>query len=260
MLATLKSRAVALLHNPSLEAFENFVREVAESPEPVAPNVLKDDQRKAIFANEIGFEGGLQEVNTDDLLRIAVAVERAVLVAQIQATPLPQSVIDALEFYSNNNMTWITFDPKKREASLRHHRESPDWQEIGEDSRGHERFIVTERKADVALNDLQQWLDEVQSPAKRLLRELADTAPAKVASTGAVAPKKRAADVTEPGVYQWHDENDEHYIGSIERDKRGRLNGTFVGLNSGNIRAVSMVYGSNDYCAGWFVGPIQVAS
>lgn len=73
-------------------------------------------------------------------------------------TPIPPSVREALEFYANNNQHWITFNPVEREASLKYHRESPDWQEIGEDGRGHEHFIVTESKANQALADLDEWL------------------------------------------------------------------------------------------------------
>ena len=70
---------------------------------------------------------------------------------------LPASVHEALAFYADSTVDYITFDKTRRQAQLDARRNSPDWEEIGEDGRGHERFVVTGNKASTALEDLERW-------------------------------------------------------------------------------------------------------
>ncbi|ANC43005.1 hypothetical protein [Pandoraea pnomenusa] len=70
---------------------------------------------------------------------------------------LPASVREALAFYADDTVDYITFAKDKRQVQLDSRRNSPDWQEMGEDGRGHERFIVTSNKAIAALEDLDRW-------------------------------------------------------------------------------------------------------
>lgn len=60
----------------SLSRRQTYELMIKASPQP---ELLSDDACLKIFANEIGFDGGLQQINADDLLRIARAVERAIL-------------------------------------------------------------------------------------------------------------------------------------------------------------------------------------
>lgn len=80
---------------------------------------------------------------------------------EVSANALPVSVRDALQFYADNNEVFITFASGQREDRLKHYRGSSNWREAGEDNRGHERFIVTEQKAQIALQELDEWEDSM---------------------------------------------------------------------------------------------------
>lgn len=117
---------------------------------------VTDDNRHIIFADQCTEPNSMRGLYLD-----APHSAQTTDVASVALPPLPQTVDEALEFYAESIVHWITFERSKRETSLQYHRTSPDWEEIGEDPRGHEQFIVTTAKAEKALSDLRMWRDQI---------------------------------------------------------------------------------------------------
>jgi hypothetical protein len=67
-----------------------------------------------------------------------------------------------------------------------------------------------------------------------------------------------AHQITEPGAYEWLDNDGVLYVGFIRADSRGRLMGSFIS-SEGSMRAMAVVYSDNHYCEGRFFGPLQLA-
>jgi hypothetical protein len=68
----------------------------------------------------------------------------------------------------------------------------------------------------------------------------------------------KANEVTEPGAYEWYDENGRRHVGFLRQERRGNIAGSFIS-EEGATRAVAMRYGDGTFCEGMFFGPLPVA-
>lgn len=68
-----------------------------------------------------------------------------------------------------------------------------------------------------------------------------------------------AKEVVLPGPYEWITSKGVRHVGYIQKDRRGRLSGSFIS-DEGSSRAISLHYGGDDYCDGTFYGPLVLPS